>query len=192
MIKDIPVTELIYIHSKLLIVDDEKVLIGSANINDRSMIGERDSEFAVIVEDNKKTESIMDGKTYEASNYALSLRKQLMAEHLGLKFDDEILNDPLGDKLWSSLRSKAEVNSRIYSDIFDCFPDNKFNNFEKLKKRKIVKSKEDIELLKKNYEEKIIGVSGHVVEYPIDFLKDEELNIDFFSKENFVPERNFV
>ena len=192
MIKGIPVTEQIYIHSKLLIVDDEKVLIGSANINDRSMIGERDSEFAVIVEDNKKTESIMDGKAYEASNYALSLRKQLMAEHFGLKIDDEILNDPLSDNLWSSLRSKAEVNSRIYSDIFDCYPDNKFNNFEKLKKRKIVKSKEDIELLKKNYEEKIIGISGHVVEYPIDFLKDEELYIDFFSKENFVPERNFV
>ncbi|KAJ1354973.1 hypothetical protein KIN20_012078, partial [Parelaphostrongylus tenuis] len=30
------VTELIYIHSKLLIVDDEHVIIGSANINDRS------------------------------------------------------------------------------------------------------------------------------------------------------------
>lgn len=40
---DRPVTEIIYIHSKLLIVDDRIALIGSANINDRSMLGDRDS-----------------------------------------------------------------------------------------------------------------------------------------------------
>jgi phospholipase D1/2 len=191
-IKGIPVTELIYIHSKLLIVDDEKVLIGSANINDRSMIGSRDSEFAVIIEEDKRIKSIMDGKEYVASNYALTLRKHLMAEHLGLKDDDEILNDPLAPELWGNLISKAQINSQIYRDIFDCYPDNKFNNFGKLKKRKKFKSKEDFEQLKKDYESKIIGISGHIVEYPIDFLKDEELDIDFFSKENLVPERNFV
>ena len=38
-----PVTEIIYIHSKLMIVDDSKVILGSANINDRSLLGDRDS-----------------------------------------------------------------------------------------------------------------------------------------------------
>jgi len=42
-----PVTEIIYIHSKLMIVDDRIVIMGSANINDRSMQGSRDSELAV-------------------------------------------------------------------------------------------------------------------------------------------------
>lgn len=42
-------TEIIYIHSKLIIVDDEIALIGSANINDRSLLGKRDSELAIIV-----------------------------------------------------------------------------------------------------------------------------------------------
>lgn len=37
-------TELIYIHCKLMIVDDRFVIIGSANINDRSQAGNRDSE----------------------------------------------------------------------------------------------------------------------------------------------------
>jgi phospholipase D1/2 len=32
------VTEQIYIHAKLLIVDDRVVVIGSSNINDRSMV----------------------------------------------------------------------------------------------------------------------------------------------------------
>lgn len=42
-----PATEIIYIHSKLMIVDDMFVICGSANINDRSMLGKRDSEIAV-------------------------------------------------------------------------------------------------------------------------------------------------
>lgn len=45
-----PITELIYVHSKLMIVDDKIVICGSANINDRSLIGKRDSEVAVILE----------------------------------------------------------------------------------------------------------------------------------------------
>jgi len=40
------VTGPVYIHSKMMIVDDNKALIGSANINDRSLSGERDSEVA--------------------------------------------------------------------------------------------------------------------------------------------------
>lgn len=44
-----PITELIYVHSKLMIVDDKTVIIGSANINDRSLIGKRDSEVSSMV-----------------------------------------------------------------------------------------------------------------------------------------------
>ena len=40
---DIPKTEIIYVHSKLMIVDDRHMIIGSANINDRSLLGNRDS-----------------------------------------------------------------------------------------------------------------------------------------------------
>jgi phospholipase D1/2 len=46
-INDIPLTELIYVHSKAFVIDDKYALIGSANINDRSMLGFRDSELAV-------------------------------------------------------------------------------------------------------------------------------------------------
>lgn len=34
----------VYVHSKIMIVDDRYALIGSANINDRSLLGSRDSE----------------------------------------------------------------------------------------------------------------------------------------------------
>jgi phospholipase D1/2 len=45
----IPTDEMIYIHSKVMIVDDRAFIIGSANINDRSMLGSRDHEIAVCV-----------------------------------------------------------------------------------------------------------------------------------------------
>ncbi|KAM6593048.1 hypothetical protein CsatA_000751 [Cannabis sativa] len=38
---------MIYVHSKMMIVDDEYIIIGSANINQRSMDGGRDSEIAM-------------------------------------------------------------------------------------------------------------------------------------------------
>ncbi|KAJ3677189.1 hypothetical protein LUZ60_002913 [Juncus effusus] len=37
---------LIYVHAKLMIVDDEYVIVGSANLNQRSLEGDRDTEIA--------------------------------------------------------------------------------------------------------------------------------------------------
>jgi len=70
-------TELIYVHSKLLIVDDWSVIIASANINDRSMLGSRDSELGILVQDTCTVESRMDSKRYQAGAFACSLRKSL-------------------------------------------------------------------------------------------------------------------
>ncbi|KAK1425964.1 hypothetical protein QVD17_14631 [Tagetes erecta] len=38
---------MIYVHAKMMIVDDEYIIIGSANINQRSMDGSRDTEIAI-------------------------------------------------------------------------------------------------------------------------------------------------
>lgn len=38
---------MIYVHSKCMIVDDEYIVVGSANINQRSLDGTRDSEIAI-------------------------------------------------------------------------------------------------------------------------------------------------
>ena len=77
-------TELVYIHSKIMIIDDVKVLCGSANINDRSLIGSRDSELAFVLEDAKcEVASKMDGKNVMVGKFGSSLRRHLFAEHLG-------------------------------------------------------------------------------------------------------------
>ncbi|KAK0566182.1 hypothetical protein OC844_000851 [Tilletia horrida] len=86
------VTEEIYPHSKCMIVDDRTVIIGSANINERSQVGDHDSEIAIVIEDRDLFESTMDGKPYMASKFAASFRRHLFRQHLGLvqpQFCDE-------------------------------------------------------------------------------------------------------
>lgn len=56
------VTEELYIHAKLLIADDRVVIMGSANLNDRSQCGDRDSEIAMITEDKDMIPSRMNGE----------------------------------------------------------------------------------------------------------------------------------
>ncbi|KAF9128068.1 hypothetical protein BGX30_014484 [Mortierella sp. GBA39] len=78
------VTEQLYIHSKLMIVDDRIIICGSANINDRSQVGFRDSEIAIIIEDTDMVASRMNGEPYQAGKLAHALRTDLFKEHLGL------------------------------------------------------------------------------------------------------------
>lgn len=84
------VTEQLYIHAKLIIVDDRIALIGSANINERSMLGSRDSEIAAIVRDTDMLWSKMAGKDYQVGRFAHTLRMRLMREHVGLPVDEII------------------------------------------------------------------------------------------------------
>ena len=53
-----------------MIVDDEIVIIGSANINERSQNGDRDSEIAAIIKDTDLVDSKMNTKEYKASKFA--------------------------------------------------------------------------------------------------------------------------
>lgn len=45
-----------------MIVDDRRVIMGSANLNDRSQLGDHDSEIALVVEDTDMIPSRMNGE----------------------------------------------------------------------------------------------------------------------------------
>ena len=81
------ITEQLYIHAKCMIVDDRVVIIGSANINERSMLGTRDSEVAAVVRDTDMIPSIMAGQEYAVGRFPHTLRMRLMREHLGIDVD---------------------------------------------------------------------------------------------------------
>ncbi|XP_036882838.1 phospholipase D2 isoform X1 [Manis javanica] len=120
-----PVSELIYIHSKMLIADDRTVIIGSANINDRSLLGKRDSELAVLIEDTEMEPSLMDGGAYQAGRFALSLRKHCFSVILGASARPDLdLRDPVCDDFFQLWQDTAESNANIYEQIFRCLPSN--------------------------------------------------------------------
>lgn len=80
-------SEQLYIHAKCMIVDDRHVIIGSANINERSMLGSRDSEVAAVVRDKDMIDSVMGDAPYKVGRFPHTLRMRLMREHLGLDVD---------------------------------------------------------------------------------------------------------
>ncbi|KAI8138947.1 hypothetical protein BJV82DRAFT_646316 [Fennellomyces sp. T-0311] len=81
------VTEQVYVHAKVLIADDRTVIIGSANINERSQLGNRDSEIAACIHDNEIIESTIRGRPARIGAFARSLRLRLMSEHLGVNLE---------------------------------------------------------------------------------------------------------
>ena len=102
-----------------MIIDDYYVICGSANINDRSMKGPRDSEFCALIKE-KRTETVsINGKKYKTAKFASSLRKALLAEHLGINKNDTRLNDPVNDELHKLLWETARNNTDLYRQIFD-------------------------------------------------------------------------
>ncbi|OJD19879.1 hypothetical protein AJ78_00239 [Emergomyces pasteurianus Ep9510] len=82
------VTEQLYIHAKCMVVDDRVAIIGSANINERSMLGSRDSECAAVVRDTDLLWSTMAGKPYLVGRFPHTLRMRLMREHIGVDVDE--------------------------------------------------------------------------------------------------------
>jgi len=153
------VSDLLYIHSKVMIVDDRRVVMGSANINDRSMKGNGDSEIALVIEDEDMIEATMDGKPYMAARFAATFRRKLYREHLGLmppqycsgkdeqvtsfmrpaphpnddetdEGEDKIVADPLADLTMSLWNETARRNRAIFAEIFRTVPTNSVKNWD--------------------------------------------------------------
>ncbi|PWA74924.1 Phospholipase D, eukaryota [Artemisia annua] len=94
----------VYVHSKVMIIDDNTALVGSANINDRSLLGLRDSEIGVLIEDKEFVDSYMGGNAWKAGKFALSLRLSLWSEHLGLHSSEiNKVADPVIDSTYKDI-----------------------------------------------------------------------------------------
>lgn len=89
-----------YPHAKLLIADDETLLIGSANLNERSLAGERDSEAMLLLRGQKK----------QIQEY----RVALMKEHFGEDVMNEV--DAHGSRLESPQCVKT-INKHLKENL---------------------------------------------------------------------------
>ncbi|GAU20683.1 hypothetical protein TSUD_230970, partial [Trifolium subterraneum] len=108
---------MIYVHSKGMIVDDEYVLMGSANINQRSMEGTRDTEIAMGAYQpnhtwaNKKSKPHGQARfiNFEVHGYRMSL----WSEHIGGV--EECFKQPESIECVRRIRSLSEYNWRQYA-----------------------------------------------------------------------------
>ncbi|XP_063696243.1 phospholipase D2 isoform X2 [Culicoides brevitarsis] len=186
-----PITELIYVHSKLLICDDKTIICGSANINDRSLIGKRDSEVAVIIQDEAFEDGRMNGETFPSGLYAGRLRRFLFKEHLGIlepkPHQRQIdVTDPISDQFYNGIwRRTSNRNTRIFDEVFHCIPTNNTETFVQLKSylEEDPLCKTDVKAAEKRIEQ----IEGYLVDLPLEFLKKEVLTPPATSKEGIMP-----
>ncbi|MCL4130097.1 UNVERIFIED_CONTAM: hypothetical protein GTU68_054362 [Idotea baltica] len=101
---------MVYVHSKMMIVDDDYIIIGSANINQRSMGGTRDSEIAVGAFQPAFTRETTDG---EPRGDIHQFRMALWGEHLGALDDMHI--DPGTTECMQAVREVATENWAQYT-----------------------------------------------------------------------------
>ncbi|HYM89077.1 MAG TPA: phospholipase D-like domain-containing protein [Nitrospiraceae bacterium] len=103
----------IYVHSKLTVIDDCFVAIGSVNVNKRSLT--TDAELHMGIVDADVIRSTMNGIPVSVCRFAKELRVALWAEHLGIT-DMTKLEDPAAAlSLWPDWsKSTPRAPSRVH------------------------------------------------------------------------------
>lgn len=132
-----PVTEQIYVHSKLLIADDRVAILGSANINDRSQLGDRDSELAVVISGRQAQLSQLNGCTpqpicREVQQLRIALWRKLFAldvTHEQVRVApatqlEPMLEQPAALATWQAIQQQAMDNATAYQEAFIHIPRN--------------------------------------------------------------------
>ncbi|CBI22957.3 unnamed protein product, partial [Vitis vinifera] len=202
----------VYVHSKIMIVDDCTTLIGSANINDRSLLGSRDSEIGVLIEDKELVDSYMGGKPKKAGKFAHSLRLSLWSEHLGLRGGEiDQIKDPVVDSTYRDVwMATAKTNSTIYQDVFSCIPNDLIHSRAAMRqhmaiwKEKLGHTTIDLGIAPMKLEsydngdmktiepmERLESVKGHLVYFPLDFMCKEDLRPVFNESEYYASPQVF-
>jgi len=78
----------VYVHAKLMIVDDDHVILGSANLNERSQRGTRDTEIAIQGFQPAYRGAAARGRIHH-------FRSSLWAEHTGLSMPEFLMPEHL-------------------------------------------------------------------------------------------------
>ncbi len=129
------ITEQIYVHSKLMIVDDRYVLMGSANINDRSLLGRRDSELAVLIVDTDHFMKDVNGKNSNklVRRFAHEMRIAVWEKIFGITGGERpaanlvtAIEQPGKPESWELIQKQAMENAALYEAAFPFVPMNHY------------------------------------------------------------------
>lgn len=114
-----------------MIVDDLYALLGSANVNDRSLLGMRDSEIAVLVEDGKTARADINGTGSQRPirHFAHDLRKQIWSKLFGITGNvrpatelKQAIDQPGSPDSWKLIQRRASANAELYEAAFAFVP----------------------------------------------------------------------
>jgi phospholipase D1/2 len=106
---------MVYVHSKGMIVDDEYVIVGSANINQRSLAGSRDTEIAVGAYQPRHA----GGRGRPPRGKVFGYRMSLWEEHLGkevVRQRPEAVRRPESRECVALVNGVARDNWERYTD----------------------------------------------------------------------------
>ncbi|XP_024975715.1 phospholipase D delta isoform X4 [Cynara cardunculus var. scolymus] len=104
---------MIYVHAKGMIVDDEYVIIGSANINQRSLAGSKDTEIAM---GSYQPHHTWAAKKRHPYGQVYGYRMSLWAEQLGLRTLEKPYKEPETLECVKIVNKIAEDNWKRYTD----------------------------------------------------------------------------
>ena len=154
-----------YIHSKMLIVDDTIAVIGSANVNDRSLCGDRDSEICVCVRHSpQKSES-------RSLSPIAQFRMRLWNRYCGLPIDGCYSQNAA---TFADEFVRMCMNNTATYEHASCFcmPSNKITNMREYARLALEANtaREESPDVARAQLDKIVGL---LVMFPVHFLKDD-------------------
>jgi phospholipase D1/2 len=100
----------IYVHAKFMLVDDRFLFIGSANLNERSLAGDRDSEIGAAFWPSDDT------KLKGCIKQATELRTAIWQEHLGPAFPTAFAGQPGSPGCVKAIQDAASENYNAFRE----------------------------------------------------------------------------
>lgn len=112
---------MVYVHSKLMICDDAVAIVGSANINMRSLAGTRDTEIGALLFQPNHDVVGSGSEVFMPRGHVHGFRMSLFAEHLKVVYpaEEDLLRDPSTLECSRLIQKRAKVlltSSKLHHD----------------------------------------------------------------------------
>jgi len=166
------VSEMVYVHDNVMIVDDRFLIVGTASISDASLIDKKDSEVGILITQSFDKEVHLYGMDVKVSEFVHQFRKELWKTIL---MPDDY-SDPMS--YFFVWRTSQQENVRIYESNFKHIPNNTY-------------TAEDLKVMldhegngEKATRERMKQLQGLIMDFPFNFMKDENLLVHPLTKTN--------
>lgn len=112
-----------------------------------------------------------------------------MGYPISLDYPKEIV-DPVSDEFFNLLKSTAKSNAEIIESIFPyVYPSNTIYSYSQLSNEA---KNTNYDKVKETYDRVNNKIKGHIVNFPIEFLKEEKQLVVSINKEILIPDEYLV